>query len=378
MNIVHVVENLALGGLERVVVSLTRVQLRNGHRVRVVCLFDEGVLGAQVREAGGEVVVCQKSRGLDLRATFALRRALSGFDADVIHTHNAVAHYYTALAAVGLTPVPMLNTRHGMGSFPFSWRRELLFRVALLRTDVAVSVCDAARVRFVSHRIMPAAKAVTVRNGTDVSAFEERHPAARAALLAACGFVGDPIVFGIVGRLTQVKDHASLLHAVRRLVDEGVNIRLVVVGDGESRVSIEQERDRLRLGSHVQLMGARSDIPALLAGLDAFVLSSVTEGYSLALVEACAAGLPCVVTDVGGNREIIRDGVSGLVVPPSDPSRLAQAMASLCADPSVRERMGRSARAWALQHGTLEAMDSQYQRLYQRGARASLEEMPRG
>ena len=174
MNIAHVVESLALGGLERVVVSLARIQIGHGHRVLVVCLFESGVLAAQVRALGGEVVVCHKTSGFDLRALRLVRKAVQTFRADVVHTHNAVAHYYAALATAGLRLQSLLNTRHGMGSFPFSWRRELLYRIALARTDAAVSVCDAARKRFVSHRIMPAAKALTVRNGTNVRAFNER------------------------------------------------------------------------------------------------------------------------------------------------------------------------------------------------------------
>jgi glycosyltransferase involved in cell wall biosynthesis len=367
VNIVHVVESLALGGLERVVVSLAEIQIRHGHRVRVVCLFQEGVLAAQVRALGAEVIVCHKTAGLDVRALRVMRRAVRTFCADVVHTHNAVAHYYATLATIGLRLRSLLNTRHGMGSFPFSWRRELLYRIALARSDAAVSVCEAARHRFVSHRIMPAAKALTIRNGTDVSLFDERNPAARAELLAACAAKGEPIVFGTVGRLSAAKDHAGLLLAMRRLVDDGVNAILVIVGDGELRDALHEQRDRLELGARVHLLGARNDIPRLLAGFDAFVLSSVTEGYSLALVEACAAALPCVVTHVGGNGEIIRDRVSGLLVPPGNPVRLATAMRSLCESPQARAGMGRSARAWALENGTLETMYRQYQAVYGRG-----------
>jgi glycosyltransferase involved in cell wall biosynthesis len=367
VNIVHVVESLALGGLERVVVSLVGIQIRHGHRVRVVCLFQEGVLAAQVRALGAEVIVCHKTAGLNVRALRALREAVRAFDADVVHTHNAVAHYYAALATIGLRLGSLLNTRHGMGSFPFSWRRELLYRIALARSDAAVSVCEAARQRFVSHRIMPTAKALTVRNGADVSLFDERNPAARAELLAACAIKGEPIVFGTVGRLSAAKDHAGLLLAMRRLVDDGVNAILVIVGDGELRDALHAQCERLELRSRVHLLGARSDIPRLLAAFDAFVLSSVTEGYSLALVEACAAALPCVVTDVGGNGEIVRNRVSGMLVPPGAPVQLATAMRSVCESPQSRAAMGRSARAWALENGTLEAMYRQYHAIYVRG-----------
>ena len=102
MNIVHVVESQALGGLERVVASLAKIQMRQGHRIRILCLFDEGVLAAQVRAAGGEVIVCHKAAGLDAGALWTMRHGVKSFRADAVHTHNAVAHYYAALATVGL------------------------------------------------------------------------------------------------------------------------------------------------------------------------------------------------------------------------------------------------------------------------------------
>ena len=330
MNIVHVVESLALGGLERVVVSLAQTQLVHGHRVLVVCLFHEGVLATQLRERGAEVLACHKTKGWDLRALRRMRNSVRGFAADVVHTHNPMAHYYATVATRGLGLRRLVNTRHGMGAFPISWRREILSRLALTHTDAAVSVCDAATRRFVAHRIIPRRKALTVRNGTDVSAFEAHDPAARRALIDAFDGVGEPIVFGTVGRLSAAKDHATLLDAMRRLIDSGANAVLVIVGDGELRRDIEDLRRRLDLDARVHLLGARSDIPELLSAFDAFVLSSLTEGYSLALVEACAAGLPCIVTDVGGNTEIVRNQVSGLVVPSANPEALASAMRELC------------------------------------------------
>ena len=149
-------------------------------------------------------------------------------------------------------------------------------------------------------------------------------------------------------------------------VKSGADVLLVIVGDGEMRHTLHEQVGTLQLEARVRFLGARSDIPALLAGFDAFVLSSVTEGYSLALVEACAAALPCVVTDVGGNAEIINDGISGLLVPSGDPTRLATAMGKLCDSSSARDAMGNAARDWALKNGTLNAMYERYQAIYER------------
>ncbi len=113
------------------------------------------------------------------------------------------------------------------------------------------------------------------------------------------------------------------------------------------------------------LLGQRGDVPDLLAGMDVFVLSSRTEGYSLALVEAAAAGLPIVATDVGGNAEIVAQDVTGLLVPAGDPQALARALEALSDDPGLRARMGEAARRWALEHGSIDSMYRHYLWLYQ-------------
>jgi glycosyltransferase involved in cell wall biosynthesis len=372
VNIVHVVENLALGGLERVVVSLVRMQLRHGHRVLVLCLFGEGVLAPEVRHSGAQVIACEKGSGLDLRALATMRDAVKSFHADVVHTHNAVAHYYAALAIMGLGLGTVLNTRHGMGSFPYSWRRERLYRLALSGSDAAVLVCAAAERRFVLHRIIPKQKARIVPNGTDVDAFVERNTDGRRKLLEACGASGEAVVFGTVGRLSAAKDHANLLASMGDLIDQGANAFLVIVGDGELRDPLREQCAQLGLNAHVRFLGARSDIAELLSGFDVFVMSSVTEGYSLALVEACAAGLPCIATDVGGNSEIVQDNRTGIVVPAGDTTQLAAAMQALCADADRRRTFGQGARKWALENGTLDSMYRRYLAIYEHRDAATL------
>lgn len=364
MRILHVVESLEIGGLEHVVVALASAQRRRGHEVRVVCLWRRGVLADAAESAGVPVTCCDKRPGFDLRAWRAMRSTLRSVAPDVLHTHNPMAHYYAVAASLGLGVRTVLNTRHGMGSGDLGARREKLFRLALLATDHAVSVCDAARQRFVVHGVMPAAKAVVVRNGIDLGRFAMRSAEAGSALRASLGLPADAVVFGTVGRLNEAKQQHRLLGALRSLTDAGHRVALVIAGDGERRQFLEAETDLLGLRAQVRLLGARNDVPELLAGMDVFVLPSRTEGYSLALVEASAAGLPIIATSVGGNAEIVQQGTTGLIVPPADDDALALAMAVLADDPAQRERLGAQARAWALREGTLDAMCDGYERLY--------------
>jgi glycosyltransferase involved in cell wall biosynthesis len=368
MNIVHVVESLDVGGLERVVLSLVSWQLQQGHHSRIVCLFHEGALAAEARAKGINVVEVGKRMGFDWQALRVLRAELSRGGPDVVHTHNAVTHYYAALARVGLHVPRMLNTRHGMGSMHGTTRLDRLYRTALMGTHAAVSVCRAVQERFVSTGVIPANKARVVANGVVMDAIAPRHGAAKEGLMAQLGRPSGAVVLGTVGRLSPVKDHGNLLLAVRSLKDQGQPLELVVVGDGETRPALQAQAQSLGLSNCVHFLGMRQDVAQLLQAFDVFVLSSISEGYSLALVEAAAAALPIVATRVGGNADIVHDETdahsNGLLVPAQDHAALAVAIGRLAADASLRERMGQAGREWALTHGTVGAMGGAYQRLY--------------
>jgi glycosyltransferase involved in cell wall biosynthesis len=138
----------------------------------------------------------------------------------------------------------------------------------------------------------------------------------------------------------------------------------VLVGDGELRASLQQCAIDEQIADAVHFLGDRNDVPDLLRGLDVFALSSVSEGYSMALLEASAVGLPIVATDVGGNGEIVKDGETGALVPARNVAALAEAMLAL-QEPEVAAGLAHAARAWVEQHGSLEAMAARYDDLYQ-------------
>jgi glycosyltransferase involved in cell wall biosynthesis len=396
LSIVHVVESLDVGGLERVVLSLAAWQLAQGHASRIICLFHEGALANEARGLGIEVVAVGKKRGLDLRALQFLRQQLRTEHQKtgnvVLHTHNPAAHYYGVAAALGLGMARIINTRHGMGAQGSS-QLDFLYRLAMLNTDKGVAVCRAGRDRFVQTGVISAAKAVVVPNGAAVEVIATRNSQAKQRLLAELGRPSTSVVLGTVGRLSAVKDQASLLHALAQLrnvmrdavadtlpgaeldaTDESIfcatsgfdrAVELVIIGDGELRAKLETLAQDLSISHCVHFMGMRSDVAQLLAALDVFVLSSLSEGYSLAMVEAAAAALPIVATKVGGNADIVEEGANGLLVPPKDVQLLTQAMAMLVDDTALRERMGHASRQWALNFGGIASMGRAYSALYQ-------------
>jgi glycosyltransferase involved in cell wall biosynthesis len=365
MNITHVVENLNRGGMERMVLDLVKLQQRQGHHCQVVCLFEAGALAHELDAAGIPVVACHKGPGLDLRALARARRAIDRHDTDILHTHNAVAHYQTVLAVCGLDLLRVLNTRHGMGAGQRTGRKEWLYRRALTRTDMVVTVCEAAKRNGVEKGMLPPSITRVVPNGIAVERFSPASMDMRERLLAVLGLKGNTMLIGNVGRLNWTKDQAGLIRAFRQVHLHYPEAALVLIGDGELREDLEHCALTEGVREAVHFLGDRGDVRELLRGLDLFVLSSVSEGYSMALLEACAVALPVIATDVGGNSEIIRSGETGLLVAPGNADSLADSMLALLRDPERASAYGRAARAWVEHHGSLEAMAERYQCLYQ-------------
>lgn len=362
--IVHVLDSLELGGQETMVLALSSLQVQAGHAVRIVCLWREGELAAKAREAGIDVVCVHKRPGLDVGALFRLRRFITAWRADVLHTHDVMSHYYGVAACLGQRPSAIVNTRHGYAKGDPRARDERFYRQAMLRSDHGVGVSRSLQAYYVDAGLIPADKAHAIANGIDVTRFQARSDDAARALRATLGLPSDAVTFGTVGRLNEVKRQVDLLHALRLRLDEGDNACLVIAGEGPMRPTLERLCDELGLKAHVRLLGARSDVPQVLSAFDAFVLCSRSEGYSMALVEASAAALPIIATDVGGNAEIVQQRVTGLIVPALDVAALAEAMGELGRDAGLRRTMGERGRTWALREGSVQAMAAAYEALY--------------
>lgn len=365
MNITHVVENLNRGGLERVVLDLVRLQQQQGHRCQVVCLFERGALAHELDVAGIPVHACNKRKGLDLKALSHVRRLVRAHRTDVLHSHNAAAHYLAVLASLGLGVGKVINTRHGMGGMRRWNRAEMLYRASLVRTDAVAMVCEAASDGALEHGLVPHRKLRVVPNGLRVQEFSIATPAARERLRQSLGLPPRTQLVGTVGRLNWAKDQANLIRAYRRVREQLPDSALLLIGGGKLRRELESCAREEGMNGAVHFLGDRSDVRELLQGLDVFVLSSVSEGYSMALLEASATALPIVATDVGGNREIVQHGVTGRVVPARDSEALAQAILDLLRNPQRAASCGAAARLMMETRGSLEAMAARYAALYE-------------
>jgi glycosyltransferase involved in cell wall biosynthesis len=364
MQIIHFVENLERGGLERTVIELVIAQREAGHDCRVICLFEPGVLAAELTAQGVPVDACRKRTGFDWQAMRCARALLRNSPGAVLHTHNATAHYYALSAALGLPLECVVNTRHGMGATDPGSRKEWLYRHSLHATNYVVAVCEAARKHFAAQGVRPRTALLSIPNGIRVERFAPANAQARAALISEMGWPQDSRIIGTVGRLHPVKGQSHLLHSLRTLRERVPQAVLAIVGDGEMRTVLERETDELGLRPWVRFLGDRNDVPRLLEAMEVFALPSLSEGYSIALLEACAAALPIVATDGGGNREIVRDGSNGRLIAADNTDALTDALCDVLASEERARRMGQIGREWVLAEGTFRTMAARYERLY--------------
>ncbi|HEV2219560.1 MAG TPA: glycosyltransferase, partial [Casimicrobiaceae bacterium] len=215
---------------------------------------------------------------------------------------------------------------------------------------------------------VPASRIQRIINGVDTQAFT---PAAVRLPIPGCPFAGpDTFVFGTVGRLQAVKNQGLLARAFVRLLEMAPDLRnrarLVVIGEGPTRVEVARVLADANLSALAWLPGGRDDVAQALRSFDAFVLPSLAEGISNTILEAMASGLPVIATRVGGNAELVDDGATGALVPSGDVEVLAQTMLRYARDPELAVAHGRAGRARAERLFSLDAMVGQYTGLYDR------------
>ncbi|MGA9421323.1 MAG: glycosyltransferase, partial [Rhodanobacteraceae bacterium] len=314
ISVLHVVDSLETGGLERVVADLAVAQRRAGHRVAVFSIQRTDGFRQTIETAGIPVLVGDKRGTLDRAVLRRLRAAMREHRIEIVHSHNFVPNYYAALAMLALPCAPALvNTCHNMGTRLSQRRLRWLYRASLLRTAGVAMVSRQVRERLVGSGLVRKSRAVTVLNGIPIERFGNS-ASRRACARHALGLETDALVIGCVGRLVPVKNHALLVAQVPGLLRKHPTLHIVLIGDGPLEDKLRAQTEALGASERVHFAGARADVADLLPAFDIFAQPSLSEGLSIALLEACATGLAVVASAVGGNPEIIHDGNSGLVV----------------------------------------------------------------
>lgn len=362
--IIYVALSLDIGGLERIIVDLVKKLDKNKFKPIVCCLCKKGVLANEIEKFGIDVIELEKKRGIDYYATIKLARILREKRIQIIHSHNINAHIHSFLAAkIANTPI-IITTKHGAGlPFKNSLSKMLWTKSINLFTDRIVTVSEDIKNILLNDGNINPNKITTIINGINIENYSREIDTRKKK--REIGISDEDLIIGNVARLSREKGHNILLEAFSIVLKEVSNARLVLVGDGPLRKNLEDKAKELGIINKINFLGFRHDINELLKIFDVFVLPSITEGISLALLEAMSAGLPIVATNVGGNPEIVIDGQTGLLVPPNDPYSMSKAILKVMDDKNFAKQMGLAGKALAQKQFSIEAMVSQYEQLYQ-------------
>ncbi|MFW5969011.1 MAG: TIGR03088 family PEP-CTERM/XrtA system glycosyltransferase [Halofilum sp. (in: g-proteobacteria)] len=367
--VVHIVHSLRVGGLENGLVNLINRMPVERYRHAVICLKDYDHFAERIERDDVPLVALDKREGKDPALYVRLWRALRQLRPEIVHTRNLAA--LEAQIPAWLSGVPArIHGEHGrdMGDLTGANRRyrrmrrivrPLVHHYIPLSRDLEGYLRDAVGVS--------PERMTRITNGVDIERFQPR-PQARGALLDETGWQAGDVIAGWVGRMEAVKNPLALVEAFAKLAAGNPagkrRLRLALVGDGAQYEAVARAVRDAELDRDVWMPGARNDVSHLLAAMDLFALPSLAEGISNTVLEAMAAGVPVVATNVGGNAELIAPEESGVLIPPGDPDALAAALVRYRDDPALVADHGAAARRRAVEHFSIDGMVSAYAATY--------------
>ncbi|WP_432798501.1 glycosyltransferase [Poriferisphaera sp. WC338] len=369
----HVLHQMDFAGAEVLAADLAR---RLGHRWRFVflCLDGVGVLGDQLRDEGYEVVDLGRRPGVDWRVGRRLRKVVHERHIHLLHAHQYTPFFYAAVSRRFKAHPPIVFTEHGR-HYPDkrSGKRVFVNQYLLKEHDRVTAVGQFVRQALIENEgITEQRTGKTVEviyNGIDPDKFGAGDKAEARRRL---GLGEHERIIMQVARFHPVKDHETAVRAFARAIGDEPEVlgskanraKLVLVGDGSEREMIEALVQELEIGEHVLFTGVRDDVHEILPAADIFMLSSLSEGVSVTLLEAMAANIPIAATNVGGNAEVVEHGRNGLLSERQHPEALAHNLKMLLGDADMRAKMGEAGQNRLLKMFTQHQMHKAYERVY--------------
>ena len=360
IRVLLVIPTLDASGAEKQFALLTSRLPRDRFEPHVVALTRSGPYERMIRDADVPVTVLGKRFKADPVTWTRLRRLVRHLRPDVMHTWLFAANAYGRLVAHGESAPAVIVSERCVDSWKSGWQlwldRKLVRRTAALVGN-SESVSD-----FYFQQGVPAEKVVTIPNGIDVPTIDRTQ---RAGVLRELGLPTDARIVACIGRLAKQKRIDVLVWGMQLLRQLSPNVFHLIIGDGPERARLERLAEHFTCHDVTRFLGHRNDVSRLMSCIDVLWLASDFEGQSNSVMEAMAAGLPVIASDIPANRELITNGETGYLVRPGDSVAFAQYADRLLADPKLANRLGESARHRIVAEHSVEAMVEAYASLYE-------------
>jgi glycosyltransferase involved in cell wall biosynthesis len=363
VGLTYVINSLNPGGTERLAVEMS-CALAADYNVDVVCLDSPGLWAGALRSRGIPVHSLWRQPGLDLSMSVKLGQHFRQRDTRIVHAHQCTPWFYCALSRLWNPKPRLLVEEHGR-LYPEAENRTraLVNRMLICRlTHRYVAVSRDLRKRLQRYEGIEADQIEVIYNG--VSDAEDLDRSARNALRSEFGFGERDFVVGTVGRCDPIKNLPMLVASLASATKQAESVRGLIIGDGPTFGEVHNAVENAGLSQRVRLTGYRTDARKLTQCLDLFVLASFSEGTSMALLEAMAAGVAAAVTDVGGNAEIVLDHESGWTVPSGSVESLTAVIVEAATDARKRREFALAGRQRFQEHFSMTSMLNAYRQRY--------------
>ncbi|MBM3255545.1 MAG: glycosyltransferase family 4 protein [Candidatus Omnitrophica bacterium] len=360
MNILYLTNHLNIGGISSYVLSLARGMKERGHSVYVAS--SGGELVERFRAEGVSylpIPINTKSEANIIKILSSLRRSLSYIkekDIDILHSNTRVTSVLGSLLEY-FSRKPHISTCHGF------FKKRLIRRIFPCWGRRVIAISEQVKEHLVIDFGVKPKNIKVVHNGVEPSRFKDYDHNFKSDTKRNLGLGPGPVV-GIVARLSEVKGHIYLIQAMKLVLEKIAQAQLLIVGDGKIKKELQALAQSLNIEQNVFFLPSVLDTSKILPIMDLFVLPSLKEGLGLSLMEAMAAGLAVIGSDVGGIKSLIQDGKNGLLFEPANPLALSAAILKILNDPERAMALGYAARRLIRERFSLAEMVLETERLY--------------
>jgi len=361
INVLHLLLSLETGGMERFVYEHCLEMDKEKFNVSVCCIDRLGGFCQSLVENGIKVNLLQKNQGhFDWFYPNKLKKYLKNNNIHILHIHSGAFFYGSVAGFLARTP-GIIYTEHGRHLV----EPKIIFildKISSMFTDRIVTVSPDLEKHLIDNIKLPPNKIETIINGVNTNSFVPRGKS--ITLLAEFGIKSEFKIIGAIGRLAHIKDHTTLIKAFKIVAEKIPESRLLLVGEGPCEQELKDLSKELGVFESVVFAGNRSDIPEILNLLNVFVLPSLSEGTSLSLLEAMSSGVPPVVTNVGGNPNIIKHDYNGYLVEPKDFKQMASIIIHVLNNDEISKKLKKNSRESVQDDYSLRNNVEEYEKLY--------------